>query len=499
MRAFYIIQCLVLGSLASAEASAQVVDELTKLHGEINLEFTRSIATLNDAKRAAPLCTQFAKDLIPQVDESIEELEGFQAVLDAEIKKMKSSVKIVPVTKGTNICDGANADLSKLLLKEKGLVETAKKRIATNFTAPLARKIHEFYSVPKKMEANLTVMGFAVKTSAIMTKYDGMVKALAWEEKWPKCPRTALPNFHKFADKKSRDGHLDAIPRKMKALDQFFVTKINDFESRLASIKDANCDTLLAEADKKKAEDSKLAEEKKAKDAEAAKLAAAKKKEEEGRLALASARAEPEKKPEPEVKAEVKAEDVKKTDKGSSGAVASALKEQKISGTSETEKAAFLAANEAPATEPASAKIAYDVENLAPESERVVASVEKPAVEPVSESDKWKKGDADFWKKGDDYKENTLGVINKIENADQRYQNFLQENSVKITSAEDQLRLQKAINATSMHVNGPDAVGVSVYQDGLVGVRTKSAAVLMTDPAYKATFLAELKKQGLIR
>ena len=117
--------------------------------------------------------------------------------------------------------------------------------------------------------------------------------------------------------------------------------------------------------------------------------------------------------------------------------------------------------------------------------------------EALTANDKWNAPD---WKKYDQYKA-SINAPNKVAdvNVGQHYSQFLSSNSVQVRSEEDALRLQKAINAASMQVNG-DGVGVSVYQDGRVGSRTMSAAYLMqNDPVYRPVFLAELRKQGLIR
>lgn len=118
---------------------------------------------------------------------------------------------------------------------------------------------------------------------------------------------------------------------------------------------------------------------------------------------------------------------------------------------------------------------------------------------PITESDRW--GKPKSWKEYDDYK-TSIGAPNRVSGVDlnANYESFLSTNGIQVRNADDALRLQKAINATTMEVAGPDGIGPSVYQDGQVGSRTKSALYLMqNDPYYRDALLANLRKQGLLR
>ncbi len=115
--------------------------------------------------------------------------------------------------------------------------------------------------------------------------------------------------------------------------------------------------------------------------------------------------------------------------------------------------------------------------------------------EPVR-SDAWSPPD---WAAYDRYKE-SIGAPNIVRGVDldNEYASFLATNQIQVRSVEDALRLQRAINASSIYVNGPESNGPSVYQDGVIGQRTKSAIFLMqSDSAYRDVFLRELRREGL--
>ncbi len=103
------------------------------------------------------------------------------------------------------------------------------------------------------------------------------------------------------------------------------------------------------------------------------------------------------------------------------------------------------------------------------------------------------------WHAYDRYKE-SIHAPNIVRGVDlnSEYAGFLASNQIQVRSLDDALRLQRAINATSMEVNGADSIGPSVYQDGIVGSRTKSAVYLMqSDSAYREVFLRALRREGL--
>ncbi len=276
--------------------------------------------------------------------------------------------------------------------------------------------------------------------SALMgkTPFQALTSAFEKTPSVPNCPSDALRVFHSVAHLKNNSADLNEFVKRVETLDQLLDDYGDSLRSMIRDIEKIRCETSVAEAPKAKEKKEEL-------------------------------------KPKPEPKAEPKAQEKPKQ------------------AQPETKQGGFngLRNGQGPTEIPPGDSVAK------PRAAPVSAEPEEPA--PISESDRW--GKPKSWKEYDQYKA-AVGAPNKVTGVDLQanYSNFLSTNGIEVRNADDALRLQKAINQTSMQVGGPDSFGPSVYQDGVVGSRTKSAIYLMqNDPYYRDALIQNLKRQGLIR
>lgn len=121
-----------------------------------------------------------------------------------------------------------------------------------------------------------------------------------------------------------------------------------------------------------------------------------------------------------------------------------------------------------------------------------------PSKPEIKNPDFWSKMTREEWAKNDEYKESMKAPVNRVSARDPEVSSFLSQ--ARASGRDDYaLRLQAAINATSTDYNG-EGIGPapSVYQDGVIGSRTRGAVqYYMSDPDRRAVFLENLRAYGI--
>lgn len=130
---------------------------------------------------------------------------------------------------------------------------------------------------------------------------------------------------------------------------------------------------------------------------------------------------------------------------------------------------------------------------------REPASVQHEAPAEIKNPDNWGTMSRDQWNKNDQYKQSINAPMPRLSAQDNQEVNQFLSQARSGGQSDYALRVQAALNATAMDMNG-ESVGTapSVYQDGVVGSRTRGAIdYYMSDPTRKALFLQHLRSYGI--
>jgi hypothetical protein len=517
-----IVTAMMAASAQAQEAPTAQQDELTARQAEINKLFDSALAKERYLRENAHKCTknheELKKTLLNRMKEKLgaarTDFNSELAALNANIKSQPASFKDVNACQGYK--SGAIADFS-------GKKATIKKTQA-KLEGKVARKLEEEVAKLKQ-----TPDDWRAKLGGYETTHAVVVAAFEKTGQYPTCPTDTVAVFNGVAHPNSPNATISQIVAKTRGLDSALSQRSASLDKSIAEINKLDCGNAVAADAAKKLETGKKDEIKvagadappKQPTAQELRDEAAKKDGNTGvkpaSTALPVAQKDPNK---------ILEEKLNKPNSGESPPLVTDANRKNFEGAQNKkvvpDPLPITPVEAAPKPQAGSTGSTNVVGDILKEQQKIQASTlensatvsEPPAIperkpasiaqtystEPLSPSDKWAAPSS--WKAYDDYKV-AISAPNKITdpNLGQYYGNFLSSNSVRVSTEEDALRLQKAINATSMQVNGVDSTrGISVYQDGLVGSRTMSAVYMMqNDPAYRDVFLANLRRQGLIQ
>jgi len=468
---------IILGMPNSASAEE---NELAARHAELSGIIQQGLSKIDYLSANAGNCSPRPGDAKSMLAVYKKQFEADNKTLDSEINKLLPSLQSKPdAFKGVASCVGGDKSPVVIdLQNKKKAIEKTRAQLKENITDKAISAANKLYrGAPESTLA---------RWSGYDTNYKLLVEAFRADPKYPQCLPKIAAEQKLLAEPGSAKAVLNKLISKMESLDKYLESFHSPLDSQIATLKKVKCENISAtdpvKASAPVGQEVKVTAAAKAPSAEQseqAKKGAVPEKIKVSDAPESVAIKQPPLKNEPAL-----------TSTGSASVVADILKEQKQGGFNQ------VRTGNGDTEIPAGKDSSRLPENMPPPERRPSSLAQTP--EPLSDTDKWK-GPVD-WAKFDAYKD-SLGAFNKSvdPNLNQNYENFVSSTAVQVRTEEDTLRLQKAINATSLKVNGPYARGVNVYQDGQLGTRTKSAVYEMQkDPAYRDTFLAELRKQGLV-